>query len=262
VALCLPASQVRETLEWIAPDLAEGAMVLDTSPVKSGTMDWVKKNLPAGRHYIGLVPAVNPEAMHDLRLGPEAARADLFTNGTVLIDAPHGVPEDAVRLAMDFVRLLGAQPLLADAAESDGLMTTVHLLPQLASAALLTATLDQPGWQEARKMAGRAYAIATSGVVYQDELDSLRMQAMQNRPVTVHALDVLILALRGLRDDIEKGDDGAVAGRLEAALEGRQRWMHERLSATWVDRSRDNPIEMPSFMERLLGGAFWKKHGK
>ncbi len=39
VLLCLPVSQVRETLEFIAPDLKEGAVVMDTSPVKSGVLE-------------------------------------------------------------------------------------------------------------------------------------------------------------------------------------------------------------------------------
>ena len=39
----------------------------------------------------------------------------------------------------------------------------MHILPQLAAAALLDATVDKPGWQEARKLAGRPYAAVTAG---------------------------------------------------------------------------------------------------
>jgi prephenate dehydrogenase len=261
VVLSLPTSQVRRTLEVIAPDLEENAILLDTTPVKSETMGWIK-DLLAGRPYIGLVPAVNPEALHDLRYGLEAARSDLFSKGTFLIDTPPGVPEGAVRSAMDFVRLLGAQPLLADTAESDGLMASVHLLPQLTAAALLAATLDQPGWREARKVAGRAYAVATSGVAYQDEIDSLRMASLQDRLGVVHALDQLIAALRNLREDIEKGDEDSLKARLDSALEGRQRWMHERLSAVWHEQPASEALDMPSFMERLLGGGLLKRPKK
>ncbi len=39
----------------------------------------------------------------------------------------------------------------------------MHVLPQLAAAALLDTTVDKPGWQEARKLAGRPYATVTAG---------------------------------------------------------------------------------------------------
>jgi len=259
VVLCLPISQVRETLEAIAPDLGDNAVVLDTSPVKSGTLEWARELLPQGRHYVGLVPAINPEALHDLRFGTEAAGPNLFAKGTFLITAPHGVPESALLLAMDFVRLLGAQPLLSDSVESDGLMAAVHLLPQLTAVSLLNATLGQPGWQEARKMAGRSYAIATSGVAYQDEVEALCMASLQDRANVVHALDVMIAAMRGLRDDIEKGNQDDVAERLESALHGRQRWLHERLTADWLEPPRSGVVDIPSFMERLLGSAIARK---
>jgi len=48
VVLCLPMSQVRETLKIIAPDLAEGTVVMDTSPVKAVVAKWAKEILPEG----------------------------------------------------------------------------------------------------------------------------------------------------------------------------------------------------------------------
>jgi prephenate dehydrogenase len=138
-------------------------------------------------------------------------------------------------------------------------MSTAHLLPQLVAASLLNATIDQPGWQETRKMAGRAYAAVTAGLAYQDEIDSLRMSALQNRVNIVRSLDVTIAALQGLRDDIEKGDDDGVADRLESALEGRQRWLRERLTADWKKEVRSEALDMPSFSERLFGGMFKKR---
>ena len=107
VVLCIPLSQVRETLEFIAPDLKEGAVVLDTTPIKAGVQKWAQEILPDGRHYVGLAPALNPELLHDIEVGLTAAKADLFSKGLFLVDAPTGAPEEAVILAMDFVRLLG-----------------------------------------------------------------------------------------------------------------------------------------------------------
>jgi len=259
VMLCLPVSQVRETLEFIAPDLKEGAVVMDTSPVKSGVFEWAQSILPPQRYFIGLVPAVNPDALHDIKFGLEAARADLFQRGVMVIDAPRGTPGDVVQLASDLARLLGADPLLADPIESDGLMARMHLLPQLTAAALLNATVDQPGWLEARKMGGRAYAAVTAGLAYQDEIDSLRMSAMQDRTSMVYALDVMIAALQGMRNDLASGNDDGIAVRLEQALEGRNDWMNDRLKAEWTTGVERKPIDFPSFAERFFGSVFVKR---
>lgn len=259
VVLAIPVSQVRETLELIAPDLKQGTVVLDTSPVKSDVAKSAKELLPDGCYYVGLVPALNPESLHNLQFGLDAARPDLFANSLFLVGTPSGTPEEAMVLAIDFVRLLGAEPLLTDLGESDGLMSTTHLLPQLVAVSLLNATIDQPGWQEARKVAGHAYAVVTAGLAYQDEIDSLRLSVLHNRANVVRSLDVTIAALRGLRDDIENGDDDGIAARLESALEGRQRWLNERMSADWKNETRSETFDMPSFSERLFGGMFEKK---
>jgi prephenate dehydrogenase len=258
VVLAIPVSQVKETLEFIAPDLKEGTIVLDTSPVKSGVQKWAKEILPDGRYYVGLAPALNPEVLHEFGVGLTTAKPDLFSKGLFLVDAPAGAPEEAVVLAMDFVRLLDAEPVLADPLESDGLMSTVHLLPQLVAASLLNATIDQPGWVDARKMASRAYAVATSGLAYQDEIDSLRISALQNRASVVHALDVTIAALRGLRDDIESENEDGVALRLESALKGRQRWMGERTAADWANPGRPEKPDYPKISERFFGSFLGK----
>ena len=142
-------------------------------------------------------------------------------------------------------------------------MSTVHILPQLVAASLLNATIDQPGWADARKVAGRAYAVATSGLAYQDEIDSLRMSALQNRAGVVHALDVIIAALRGLRDDIENENDEGVALRLESALKGRQRWMSERLAADWANMQTNSKRQIiHPCLKGCLAACFAKKPRK
>ncbi len=258
VLLCLPVSQVRETLEIIKDDLKENAIVMDTAPVKRAVLDWAAELIPPGRYYVGLVPALNPEVLHEPVFGLEAARADLFQNGLMIIAAPAGTPEDAIQLASDLTQLLGAVPLLADLSESDGLMASMHLLPQLLAAALLNSTVDQPGWQESRKMAGRPYAAVTAGLAYQDDIEALRMASLHDREDTVRALDVLIAALRGLRDDISNADEDGVAARLEQALEGRNRWLRERMEADWKQAST-KPMDLPTFAERFFGTMIVKR---
>ncbi|RPJ24111.1 MAG: prephenate dehydrogenase [Chloroflexi bacterium] len=257
VILALPLAAIRETLEVIAPDLQEGTLLLDTAPAKATVEAWAKELLPPGRFYIGLTPAINPEYLHGTEFGVKAARSDLFEKGLMVVNVPVGTPENVFNLAMEFVNLLGAMPLLMDTAEADGVFSAMHVLPQLTAAALLHTTVDQPGWQEARKLAGRPYAMVTAGVAYHDDVLSLGEGALENRENIVRLLNAYVTSLIDLRDEIEANDRQAVMQRLEEALKGRIRWLDERSAAEWLKREAPE-IDAPSFGERVnqmfLGG--------
>jgi prephenate dehydrogenase len=257
VILALPLAAIHETLEIIAHDLQEGILLLDTAPARATVAAWAKELLPQGRYYIGLTPAINPQYLHGTDFGVKAARADLFEKGLVVVNAPHGTPGNVFNLAMEFVNLLGARPLLMDTTEADGIFSAMHTLPQLAAAALLDATVDMPGWQEARKVAGRPYAAVTAGVAYHDDVLSLGKIALENRQNVVRLLNDYISSLISLRDDIEANDQGAVMEQLEDALKGRVRWFDERLAGEWL-KGEATSIDAPSFGNRvnqmLFGG--------
>ena len=250
VILALPLAEVRETLEVIAPDLQEGTLVLDTALSKGTVAAWAKELLPQGRFYVGIFPAIHPDHLHGIDYGVRAARADLFEKSVTVVTAPYGTPENVFKLTTDFISLLGSLPLLMDTAEADGLLGKVHVLPQLIAAALLDATLDHPGWLEAKKLAARPYAAVTSGFAYHDDAVSLRDVSLETRENTVRLLNSYIASLVQLRDEIEAGDRDALGARLENAWGGRVRWFEERHGAEWLNREAQK-IDTPSFGERV-----------
>jgi len=250
VILALPFADVRETLEAIAPELQEGALVLDTVLSKGTVAAWAKELIPQGRFYVGLFPAIHPDHLHGIDYGVKAARADLFEKGVMVVTAPYGTPENVFKLTTDFISLLGSLPLLMDTAEADGLLGKVQVLPQLAAAALLDATLDQPGWLEAKKLAARPYATVTSGFAYHDDAVSLREVALENRENMVRLLNSYISSLIQLRDELEDSDREALGKRLENAWSGRIRWFEERAEAEWLNKEAQK-IDAPSFGERV-----------
>ncbi|HMB25734.1 MAG TPA: prephenate dehydrogenase, partial [Anaerolineales bacterium] len=252
VILALPLAAIHETLEVIAPDLREGAVILDTAPAKATVAAWTLELLPVRRFYVGLTPAINPDYLHGTEFGVKAARADLFEKGVMVVNAPSGTPGNVFNLAMEFVTLLGAVPLLMDTAETDGVFSAMHILPQLAAVALLDATVSQPGWLEARKLGGRPYATVTAGAAYHDDALSLGESALENRENIVRLLNTYISALIGLRDEIDASDRTALKERLQEAWQGRVRWLDERAEAEWL-KGAGQSIEVPSFEERFFG---------
>lgn len=250
VILALPFGEVRETLELIAPDLQEGTLILDTAPSKGTVAAWATELLPQGRFYVGLAPAIHPDYLHGIEFGVNAARADLFEKGVMVVTVPPRTPENVFNLTMDFINMLGSLPLLMDTAEADGILGSVQILPQLAAAALLDATLDKPGWQETKKLAGRPYAAVTSGLAYHDDAASLREAALENRENVVRLLNSYIASLLSLRDEIDANDRDALGKRLENAWAGRTRWFNERTEADWLNREGQR-IDAPSFGDRV-----------
>jgi prephenate dehydrogenase len=250
VILALPMAEVRETLRIIAPDLQEGTLVLDTAPAKATVAAWAKELLPPGRYYVGLTPAINPEYLHGTEFGVKAARADLFEKGLIVVNAPMGTPGNVFNLTMEFVNLLGAMPLLMDTTEADGIYSGMHVLPQLVAAALLDTTVDRPGWQEARKLAGRPYAAVTAGAAYHDDVLSLAETALENRENVVRLLNAYITSLINLRDEIDDNDREAVLARLTDAWKGRVRWFDERVAAEWL-KGEAQQIDAPAFGDRV-----------
>jgi len=254
VLLSLPLQEIRSTLEVIAPDLPEGAVVMDTTPLQESVLAWAQELLPEGRYFVGLVPAINPMYLHRIDLGLDAAEEDLFEDGVITLSARAGTPEQAMQVASDLIETLGATPLFADIPETDGLMASTHLVPQLVAAALLNAVVDQPGWQEARKLAGRPFAALTSALAYQDEIQSLGDAAIYNRENVSRVLDVVIASLQGMRNDIANGNREDVFDRLELALDGRRRWLAERLQADWQNEGKEVDLQdLPTFWERFMG---------
>ncbi len=262
IVLALPTDQIKEMLNIVAPDLREGAVVMDTAPVKEIVSTWAKEILPQECHYIGLTPVLNPAYLHAHDSGVEAAHADLFRNGMVAIVSLPGTSSEAIKLATDFIRLLGSEHLFVDPVEIDSLMAATHILPQLLSAALLNTTVDQPGWREGRKLAGRAYAEVSGPIVQLGEPGGLASAALFSQEHVVRMIDSLIANLAHMRNDIREQQIEDLVERLERARASRGRWWHERQTANWAAGETAPPVEMPSakeIMGRMIGLGRSKK---
>jgi prephenate dehydrogenase len=254
VLLALPLDQIRETLEIIASDLKEDVVVLDTAPIKKVVQSWVKELLPPKRHYVGLTPVLNPNYLLMPETGIDAARPDLFKQGLLCITAPPGTAAEAVKLASDLTQIVGAKNLFVDLLENDSLMVATHLLPQLISAALLNATVDQPGWYEGRKFAGRAYAQVTHPSAQFGEPKTVSSSSLSDRQDVLRMVDQVIAVLQAMRNEIDQEDSQALEERFERARQGRHLWWSQRQKADWDETPAPPQISTGSeVVGRLFG---------
>ncbi len=256
VILALPLDQVRPTLEIIAPDLRENCVVFDTSPVKSGVLAAAQELLPVHRHFIGLTPVLGGQYLYAEATGLEGAKADLFKNGLIGIVSPPGTPAAALTLATDLTAALGAEHMFVDALEVDSFMAALHVLPQLAAAALVQATMRQPGWQDGRKLTGRPYAEQARLISREDTPAAIAAAALQTREHTLRVLDNMIQALYDMRAAVNDQNEPELAAKLQDAYDAYMEWLGDRLQGQWSARELSNKAAAPSageYFGRMFG---------
>jgi prephenate dehydrogenase len=254
VILAVPVDEIRKTFEEFVQDLKPGAVVIDTAPLKISVMNWVKELLPEGRYFVSMTPTLNPAYFDEPAAGAGAVpHADLFHNSLMVITALPGAEEEALKLVSDLAVMLGSSPFYADPWETDGLLAGARALPQLLAAALTNALVDQPGWLEARKLAGRSFAQVSAPVLELDEYAQLGHAALQNSENTLRVLDNLVVELSLLRQAIATQDQETLSGRLGHARQARLTWWNQRRSADWADHKAEPLPSSGNFFERMLG---------
>lgn len=233
VILALPLDEIHDTLQAIADDLREDVLVVDTAPAKAAVAGWVGELLPPKRHYVGLFPALNPQVLQDVDMGVESARADLFQHAVIAVAAPAGAPAPAMKLAADLVTVLGAAPFFTDLDELDGIIASIHTLPQLTAATLMGLALTRPSWDDIRKLAGPAFSSGTSLLASQESA-ALVDAALQNQANSARVLDELIQCLTDLRTDILAGNRKKLLSDLGGVHQDRRKWLEERHKGDWL----------------------------
>ncbi|MCA9910618.1 MAG: prephenate dehydrogenase/arogenate dehydrogenase family protein, partial [Anaerolineae bacterium] len=122
VFIAMPYAEVEMTFREIADGLREDAVVLDASSLKTPSLEWRAKLLPAHAHLVGVTPVVNPRYLFDGLDDTEHAAVDFFDEGFMLVMPDPRAAKAAVELATDFSSLLGATPHFLDPDEQDGLI--------------------------------------------------------------------------------------------------------------------------------------------
>jgi prephenate dehydrogenase len=253
IILALSAAETRKTIEIIAQGLKEEAVVLNFSTNQMAAAAWADENLESGCYFLSLYPAIQPDYLVDPVSGIKAARADLFHNGMVAITCPPHTSSDAIKLASDFVVLLGARPYYADPAEIFGLLASSHFLPLLSSAALIDAVTGQPGWRENQKLANRSFAEATAPAMLIDSEDNPALPFHLDRENILRMLDDYLLSLKGYRDLVAGTDPDSLSEALIQAHNTRLEWLKARRSSDW---DAPPPTETLSSGEILKGMFF------
>lgn len=252
VLLALPLQEIRPILEHISQDLKEGALVIDTAPLKTSVLEWADELLPEGRDYVGFTPVIKSDYLDDFEFGPDTAAADLFEGNLMGIIGGKKSSEKAVNMAANLAQLLGASPYFSDAAEMDGLMTMTHVLPRLMAAALIKVSQETPGWREARKIAGKAYSQVSNPFGQDEVAGALAAELFNNSENTKRVINDLIRVLVEYRDLAESAGQDELEETLSKLQQGRDLWLDDRRKSSWIDIPKTE-IHRRGMFSQLLG---------
>ena len=219
-----PLSELREFLQHIREDVAEGAVVLGIGPVMQPALDIAANNLPQGIHFVAGRPVHG-----DISSQPEP-RSDLLKESTFCIGSGAQTESSALELVSNLLARLGAKPLYIDPLEHDGIVAAVEQLPELLAAALFQAAHDAPGWHESQKLAGRRFALSTALDVSPEELAA---SLFANRDTLLQRLDQLSLLLESWRARLTAEDSKLLEEELDGLVQGRAKWERDAKLRDW-----------------------------
>lgn len=129
--LATPVAAVKDIFKTVGPYLQKTQVVTDTGGSKAEVMAWATELLPAHVPFVGGDPIVGPV---DDKATPSAK---LFQGATYCLAPAHNAPDEAVRLVVGIVDLIGATPFFVDPHEHDGYAGATDQLSAMLSVALL-----------------------------------------------------------------------------------------------------------------------------
>jgi prephenate dehydrogenase len=203
VIVAVPVLSVREVMQQIATDLAEGAVVTDTTSTKAHVMDWAKEFLPEHVSFVGGHPMAGKETG-----GIENAEVGLLRDKAYCICPAVDATESAVRSVMGLARLAGAEPMFVDPEEHDIYAAAVSHLPLMISTAMFSMLRNSPAWPDMGMMASSGFTDATR-LASGDPAMSHGIWTT-NRDAVIHWLDRMADQLREFRKMLEDAQDEAL----------------------------------------------------
>lgn len=255
IILSLPFTQVELTLQVIADDVQEHTLVIDLSKVKGPGLKWAQKYLWQG-HYIGARPIFAADQfLHE----SEYVSADLFKNSAFCVTPSADVDPKAVETAVNFGRLLGAQPYFLDPMEYDSLVQGVETLPGLLGAAMFSALHKSAGWRDILRFADRSFAMTTSPL--EEDASDLAALALNDKLATLRWLTAVMDELKGLQRWIYDADTDSLAALLESMQIDREQWLQDRKENDWIE-GKQEPIAGFGLGERMLGSFLQQRVNK
>ncbi len=249
VVLAVSSAGLEDALANVAPALAPGAVVTDTSRWKAPAQALAERLLGPEAHFAGGRPVLDQAGA-----GPESASADAFRGALYCLTPSASASQAAVDAVSALASAAGAQPYFLSPEEHDALTAAGELLPPAFVAALVLGLTRDPGWTNAGRLAGPRLREAAQLTRALD--GAFWQEAAHNAPALARWLDVAAAALLDLRDRVQ-AQDPQLSLDWHAAREALDRWQRDK-------RQLQQPTMPPAseLKPRLFGTPLSRRGGR
>ncbi|GAB4572711.1 MAG: hypothetical protein Kow0077_12920 [Anaerolineae bacterium] len=249
--------------EAIGPHLQPGAVVLDATPLKRPAIGWAAQYLSStpetAAYMVGFTPVLNPAVMFEANTEVEQARADLFDKGTFILAPAPNCPPEAVDLATEVARIVGADVHFMDPDEHDGLIAAMEGVPAALAVALFLSFLGSEGWDDMRRLTNPSFGLLTNQLRFQHP-NALWALLHYNRQNTARHLTRLIDTLSELRDTLQEEEDGlGIEAAVERATREYEEWEANRLANRWEKEKDSTELPETNMLSQMGGMLFGRR---
>jgi prephenate dehydrogenase len=255
VVMAIPVMGMRDLLETLGPNLAEGCVVTDVGSSKKVVLEWADKFLPEGVDFVGGHPMAGKEAS-----GPQAADASLFRDKAYCIVPSPRARQAAVSEITTLAEAVGARPFFIGVDEHDSFVAAASHLPFLLSVALVGCTSKSANWEDIAQLAASGYTdvsrLASGDPVMHRDI------CISNPEPIVAWIDAFIRELHEVRQLLDNEDGpkkDEVHQVFEQAFAARSMWLAGAMNP--LVRRAGSHSEIPSFAESM-GDMFVGRLGK
>lgn len=254
VVVCVSYEEVRSIFKAIAPDVRDGAVILDASPLKQPSMKWAEDYFTAEQHLIGMTPVANPKYLFSPRDTIDEASDDYFNDSAILLTPSVSAVKEAVDLAFNFCQILGSKPRFLDPLEHDKLLMQTDGVPKLLGVALFYQLMTRDDWDDVQWFTNPAFGALTRPL-FDMHPDAMRDMLLNENEVMARSLDDMIDVLQQFRNMLRENDRQTIEAILSEASEAYEQWVNHRYRADWDAESKQPEVrESGGVMRSLLGG--------
>jgi len=224
VVLCTPLARMGEVLKPMLPALKQDAIVTDVGSAKATVVQELEPMVAAaGGHFVGSHPMAGAEKM-----GPGAARPDLFVNAVCVITPTPQSSPDAVTRVERFWEAVGANTLSLTPEAHDDLVSRSSHLPHVVAAELANYVLSPVHPKEQALLCANGFRDTTR--IASGSPQMWRDIALANRKNLARVLGVLVEDLKEFQLALENADAKTIEEFFEAAKQRRDAWSGQTAS--------------------------------
>ena len=218
VVLCTPIAQMHALAQEMLPALRRGAIVTDVGSVKSTVVQQLESMVATrGADFVGSHPMAGAE-----RMGPAAARADLFVNAACAITPTSKSSPQAVKSIEELWKSVGARPVMLTPELHDEFVSRSSHLPHIVAAELANYVLSPAYPREQALLCANGFRDTTR--IASGSPEMWRDIALANRKNLARVLGVFIEDLQELQLALERADTKTIEEFFGTAKERRDEW--------------------------------------